>query len=176
MNIFYLHSDPTICAQYHNDNHVVKMQLETAQMLCFVHWKTGSEAPYKQNKAHMMHPCTLWAYKSLSNYVWLCELGMALLEEHKFRFNKPDDYKTKASVVIEWAIDNFPNIPDIGFTPPAQAMSFEYKNTNPVLAYRTYYNEAKQFYIKQDKKVWYTWRKRGMPHWFKSRQPVAVAA
>ena len=33
MNIFHLHKDPKICAEYHCDKHVVKMILETAQML-----------------------------------------------------------------------------------------------------------------------------------------------
>ena len=33
MNIFHLHEDPKICAEYHCDKHVVKMILETAQML-----------------------------------------------------------------------------------------------------------------------------------------------
>ena len=33
MNIFHLHKDPKICAKYHCDKHVVKMILETAQML-----------------------------------------------------------------------------------------------------------------------------------------------
>jgi hypothetical protein len=142
------------------------MQLESAQMLCFVHWKTGSEAPYKQNKAHMNHPCTLWAYESLSNYFWLCELAMELQEEHKYRYNKPDDYQTKANAVVQWAIDNFPNIPDIGLTNPAQAMPEDYKHDDPVKAYRTYYIQDKQFYIKQDKKIYYTWRKRGNPDWW----------
>jgi len=176
MNIFYLHSDPTICAQYHNDSHVIKMQLESAQLLCSAHQVNGHDAPYSISKGHMKHPSALWVQKSLSNYVWLCELGMALLEEHKFRYEKPDDYKTKASEVIEWCMDNFPEIPDLGLTPVAQAMPDEYKHEIPTIAYKRYYIEDKQYYIKQDKKVWYTWRKRGMPHWFKSRQPVTVAA
>jgi hypothetical protein len=33
MNIFYLHPDPKICAQYHVDKHVNKMILESTQML-----------------------------------------------------------------------------------------------------------------------------------------------
>ena len=33
MNIFHLDKNPKICAEYHCDRHVVKMILETAQML-----------------------------------------------------------------------------------------------------------------------------------------------
>jgi hypothetical protein len=40
MNIFVLDSNPKKCAQYHSNSHVVKMVLETAQLLCGVHWMT----------------------------------------------------------------------------------------------------------------------------------------
>ena len=33
MNIFHLHRNPETCARYHCDKHVVKMILETGQML-----------------------------------------------------------------------------------------------------------------------------------------------
>lgn len=58
MNIFFLHYDPKQCAQYHLDKHVVKMILETAQMLYSVHWFLELELPenaYK--KTHVNHPC-----------------------------------------------------------------------------------------------------------------------
>lgn len=34
MNIFYLDENPKLCAEYHCDRHVVKMILESAQLLC----------------------------------------------------------------------------------------------------------------------------------------------
>ena len=37
MNIFYLHSDPVKAAQVQYNKHVVKMILESAQMLCTAH-------------------------------------------------------------------------------------------------------------------------------------------
>ena len=37
MNIFFLDPDPATAASYHNDKHVVKMVLETAQMLSTAH-------------------------------------------------------------------------------------------------------------------------------------------
>ena len=40
MNIFFLDENPTLSAQYHVDKHVVKMILETAQLLCSVHHVT----------------------------------------------------------------------------------------------------------------------------------------
>ena len=37
MNIFYLDKDPVKAAEYSCDKHVVKMILESAQMLCTAH-------------------------------------------------------------------------------------------------------------------------------------------
>jgi len=47
MNIFFLDFDVKKCAEYHCDKHVVKMILETAQLLCSAHHVTGGTAPYK---------------------------------------------------------------------------------------------------------------------------------
>jgi len=77
MNIFFLHKNPKLCARYHLDKHVVKMILETAQMLYSVHWYKELELPldaYK--KAHINHPCSIWARTSVDNYIWLCKLGL----------------------------------------------------------------------------------------------------
>ena len=38
MNIFVLDRDPELAAKYHCDKHVVKMVLESAQMMCAAHW------------------------------------------------------------------------------------------------------------------------------------------
>ncbi len=37
MNIFYRDNSPALAAKYHNDKHVVKMILESAQMLSTAH-------------------------------------------------------------------------------------------------------------------------------------------
>ena len=53
MNIFYLHNDPAEAAKLQYNKHVVKMILESAQMLCTTHHALGNghNAPYK--KAHL---------------------------------------------------------------------------------------------------------------------------
>lgn len=40
MNIFLLDKNPEKCAAYHTDRHVVKMIVETAQLLCTAHWES----------------------------------------------------------------------------------------------------------------------------------------
>jgi hypothetical protein len=67
MNIFVLDTDPQIAAGFLCNKHVVKMSLESAQMLCSA-FENG-EAPYK--RSYYNHPCTKWARESQANYEWL---------------------------------------------------------------------------------------------------------
>ena len=157
MNIFILDWDVKKCAEYHNDKHVVKMILETAQLLCGVHHMTHqvtNQVPYKLS--HKNHPCAIWARKSLTNYLWLCELGLELSKEYTHRYGK----RHKSQDVIEWCIENKPNIQDEGFTEPARAMPEQYKVKSVVESYRNYYNGEKVSFSK--------WKNRQTPTWFKS--------
>jgi hypothetical protein len=165
MNIFFLDYDVEKCAQYHVDKHVVKMILETAQLLCGVHhmsllqpYKLPTstlEVPYKLS--HKNHPCSIWARESLTNYLYLCELGLELSKEYTYRYGK----RHKSQDVIEWCVTNLPNIPDIGFTTPAKAMPDEYKVECVVESYRNYYIGEKS-----DLAVW---KNRKKPDWFEKK-------
>jgi hypothetical protein len=155
MNIFILDKDVKKCAQYHCDKHVVKMILETAQLLCGVHHVTAQvtdQVPYKLS--HKNHPCAIWTRESLSNYLFLCELGLALCDEYTHRYGK----RHKSLQVILWCINNRPNIPDKEFTEPAKAMPEEYKVKSVVDSYRNYYRGAKSGFT--------TWKNRDIPKWF----------
>lgn len=159
MNIFFLDENPTLSAKYHVDKHVVKMILETAQLLCGVHHMTPQvthQVPYKLS--HKNHPCAIWARESLSNYLYLCEMGLELGKEYTYRYGK----KHKSIEVIEWCIVNKPNIPDIGFTEPAKAMPEEYKVDSVVESYRNYYMGAKNGFA--------SWKNREKPYWFKVKK------
>lgn len=142
MNIFLLHRSPRIAAQYHCDKHVVKMILETAQLLYCAHWVLAPEGlpavAYK--KTHPNHPCSHWVRGSLDNYQWLCALGLELCTEYTYRYGKI--HKTQAH--LEWLSAHCPpGLPDLGVTTLPQAMPNEYKNPNAITAYRTYYLENK---------------------------------
>jgi hypothetical protein len=159
MNIFFLDENPTLSAQYHVDKHVVKMILETAQLLCSVHHTTDQvtdQVPYKLS--HKNHPCAVWARESLSNYLYLCELGLELGKEYTYRYGK----RHKSIEVIEWCIINKPNIPDIGFTKPAMAMPDEFKVDSVVESYRNYYMGAKSDLA--------SWKNREKPFWFGKKE------
>ena len=155
MNIFILDTNPRKCAEYHNDKHVVKMILETAQLLCGVHWTTESpyEIPYKLS--HKNHPCSIWARECLENYNWLCELGIELCEEYTYRYGK----RHKSQDIIEWCMTHQPKIRKNGsVTRFALAMPDECKVNNPVDSYRRYYMLEKRGFA--------TWKNREIPFWY----------
>jgi len=58
MNIFYINENPIIAARELADDHIRKMQIESAQMCSTAHWVSGSTAPYK--KSHTNHPSAKW--------------------------------------------------------------------------------------------------------------------
>lgn len=152
MNIFVLSLQIVECAMFHCDQHVIKMILESAQLLCSVVVLSGGQAGYRA--VLVKHPCTLWALKSLANWKWLYSLALALNDEYKYRYNKSTDHKSLE--IIKELKD--PNIPDIGLTSFAQAMPIEFKDPDPVVAYRNYYAGAKFKFA--------TWRVRGVPQWY----------
>ena len=157
MNIFFLDFDTKKCAQYHCDKHVVKMILETAQLLCGAHWVIGNEAPYKLS--HKNHPCAIWTRTSLSNYLYLCDLGLELCKEYTYRYGK----RHKSQDVIEWCLINKPNIHDVDFTSPPLAMGDEFKIENNVIeSYRNYYREGKKLTV--------SWKNRVIPSWFQTNE------
>ena len=151
MNIFVLDKDPRIAAQYHNDRHVVKMILETAQILSTINHKYGVEAPYKAT--HHNHPCVLWAEQSTANYEWLVTLGFALCNEYTHRYNKIHK-SVEALVATAFPPEDLP----VGeLTPFAQAMPDDCKDIDAVVAYRKYYNQHKQDLA--------SWKNRPTPAW-----------
>ena len=112
MNIFVLHQDPVAAAQMQCDKHVVKMIVESAQMLSTAHRMldgTVQIAPSKSGKrmvkhyrlfddpemdqllykaVHYKHPCTVWTMESAQNYMWHWRHLDALCEEYTYRYGK----------------------------------------------------------------------------------------
>ena len=91
MNIFYLHHSPYLAAKVQYNKHVVKMILESAQMLCTAHHVYGNaeqklNVPYKQ--AHLNHPSTIWTRQCRANYRWLYLHMLALGYEYTKRYGK----------------------------------------------------------------------------------------
>ncbi len=153
MNIFVLDKDIEKCATFHCDKHVVKMILESAQILSTSVRLSGLDVGYKIT--HPNHPCSLWASESLANWKWLRELAKALNKEYRYRFERKVNHK---SFDLIQTLPS-PKIKDLGLTPFAQVMPEQYQHKNPVTAYRKYYKEEKSKILK--------WSKRPSPPWIK---------
>jgi len=151
MNIFVLHESPQMSAQMQCDKHVIKMILETAQMLCTVASVQGCPTPYRAT--HPKHPCTVWASQSSANWWWLIDHGMALCHEYTRRYNKIH----KSQKVIEYCMTLHLKFPTSTPTPFVQAMPPEYKQQDPVQAYRAYY--------KGEKSGFATWKTEAPAWW-----------
>ena len=142
MNIFYLDNNPVKAAQVQYNKHVVKMILESAQMLCTAHhhYDNGHNVPYK--KAHYNHPSTIWCRQNSRQYYWLFHHMLALGDEYTKRYNKTHLSITKCFDVLKDCPVGMP----LGgeFNEPPQCMPEQYKVPGcSVTAYWNYYEREK---------------------------------
>jgi CHAD domain-containing protein len=161
MNIFYLDKNPVIAAQMSCDKHVVKMILETAQLLSTAHrvldgkeyidarsgrrikrWKLRRTSHEKvvYKATHVNHPSAKWARVSRQNYLWLYEHFLGLCAEYTWRYGKVHLCQTKLSAML---CNEPKNISDYGKTQMPQAMPDYCKERSSVQAYRNYYINEK---------------------------------
>ena len=98
MNIFVTHPCPIQSARNLPDKHIVKMPLETCQMLAIIYsdWYYGVGKLYKKDGtpyatargAFRNHPCTQWAADNEYHLAWLIRHGYALCSEYQARYGK----------------------------------------------------------------------------------------
>lgn len=163
MNIFVLDLNPKKAAQYHCDKHVIKMILESAQMLSTVLHEMGEEHhhPVLYKPTHKNHPCTKWVAESIDNFKWLLDLGLALCKEYTHRYGKHHKTEAVLNHIYYHYIDNIKATDfrqrAVGLTPFALAMPLQYQGDNVVDSYRYYYQ--------QDKKDLLTYTNRDIPEW-----------
>ena len=155
MNIFYLDKCPVKAAQVQYNKHVVKMILESAQMLCTAHHCYGDKnqvenVPYKQ--AHLNHPSTVWTRRSKSTYMWLYNHMMALGDEYTKRYGKTHLSITKCKDFL--AIPPR-HIQGDDWCQPPQAMPDEYKDECSIKAYWNYYIGEKHIVANPNKEKIY---------------------
>jgi Pyrimidine dimer DNA glycosylase len=152
VNIFILNEDPVIAARDLCDKHVVKMIVESAQLLCIT---IGDKSPYKLT--HVNHPCAKWVCASLNNYWWLLEHAKEMSAEYTRRYHK----RHKSEDVIDFVMRSYKSFPKTELTPFVQAVPDHYKNESAVLAYRNYYIGEKSRFAK--------WNYSDKPSWWPSR-------
>lgn len=179
-----LDKDPRRAAEYHCDKHVVKMILESAQMLCTAHWlgwarmlkapplkprqlqqwlydnvPKDMQPPWKMT--HAKHPCTQWTQQVWGNYFWHSRLGLALCDVYTERYGKVH----KSHEVHRWLNRHIPPTFEttvetpVGMTPFAVCMPDECKiPDDPIASYRNYYIQKKARFAK--------WKYSTKPTWF----------
>lgn len=165
MNVFFLDKCPVLAAQMQCNKHVVKMILETAQMLCTAHRvcdgtrlvseKTGKplqqyDHPLWHNElykcAHINHPSTKWIRESDGNYMWAYQHFIALCDEYTFRYGKIHQSDTKLRDLINVAPTNIKSAPAdlndkncIAMAPELNT-AWDFKSADTVIeAYQRYY-------------------------------------
>ena len=152
MNIFAVDHNPVEAARALHDQHVVKMVLETAQILCTVAHSCGVAVKYKPT--HARHPCTLWASETAANASWLYLHGLALAEEYARRFGRAH---ASHQVILDAGPHLLVLLPSGPLAPFAQAMPDEYRTHDSVEAYRRYYRGAKLAkarYTRSERPTW----------------------
>jgi Pyrimidine dimer DNA glycosylase len=162
MNIFLLDFDSKTNVSFYNDKHVVKMVLETAQILSTaVQEIEGRLIEGLYRPTHKNHPAVRWVRETHGNFSWLGRLGANLCEEYFHRYGKLH----KSASVISKAVDEGFRLYKEGrlqefekMTAMPQMMPEQYKDENPVIAYRNYYMGEKRHLAK--------WTKRDKPEWF----------
>jgi len=175
LNIFYIDTDPVKAAQWMVDKHVVKMILESCQLLSTAHRLHDGRMVDSQSKTgrkvkrwvlddaresivyqatHINHPSAVWCRESIENYSWLVEHMYALIDEYKHRYNK-----VHKCLDVAYYLQSPPkNLQSYDMTVMPCAMADEYKISNdPIINYRNYY--------KLGKVDLHHWTNRQPPEW-----------
>jgi len=176
MNIFYISDDPIQAAEWMVDKHVVKMIVESAQLLSTAHrlldgmetigtsasgrskkmWELfDAREPVVYQATHINHPSAVWCRSSIENYVWLVEHFFALMNEYTFRYGK----KHKCQGELSYMLQSPPkNLKEYDWTEMPCAMADEYIiSDDPVVNYQNYY--------KIGKANLHSWKNRNRPEW-----------
>lgn len=189
MNIFILDKDPEVAARMHCDKHVVKMIVESAQMLSTTHrlldgklvegFKTLDDGRKRKTKkwiladqdkdsifyhaVHMNHPCTVWTMHCAENYEWHWQLFSALCAEYTHRYRKVHATETK---LLEALVDPPQNIKyNHGVTQFPLAMKSNPECMHPDDPVRSY----REFYQTKQSRFKMVWTNREKPEWFQYR-------
>lgn len=148
MNIFFLDESPELAAKFQCDKHVVKMILESAQLLSTAHHELDS--PYADlcyKPTHRNHPCAKWARECDANYKWLYSHFIALGQEYTRRYGKIHKTIRERAEVLSNLPPNIPKRKECTKLP--LCMPDQYKDDdNPVEAYRNYYRGEKVLFAR----------------------------
>ena len=165
------------------DRHVVKMILETAQLLSTAHrvldgkeiiiegWTDEFGTRHRKKKllvlddhrdsilyraTHINHPSAVWCRQSVENYNWLVDHLFALGDEYTYRYGK----KHLTIEKLGYMIQSPPfNLKAWDWTPMPSCMDKQYIiSDDPIINYRHYYVNGKsrlKKYTKRRPPAWW---------------------
>jgi len=154
------------------DKHVVKMALESVQILSTVAWKIKEANPmdylglnmdliYKPT--HHNHPCVLWAGESVNNFRWLIDHTYGLVDEYRARYKKHHAAEKVCDVISSSEIYTFmPKAEHI--SPFVLVMPEIYKSINCAPTIEV--NKYRIFYAREKGSFARWWKDRSAPAWF----------
>ena len=163
MNIFAIEGDNNEIdwvksAQSQDNYRVVKMILESCQMLCTTLNELLGEQVTPYRTTHKNHPSTKWVRASSANFEALVEHTMSMLEEYTRRFGKVH----KCTSVLGKCIELYdPSLfPTQEPTRLPLAIPCEFHSDNIVESYRKFYASKPRIRYPKDK----------VPEWFKKHR------
>jgi hypothetical protein len=181
MNIFVVDIDPKKAAKDLCDKHVVKMIVETTQLLSTAHRVLDGTCVIEKTKnnrnikrwilrdpfmnsnlckaAMVNHPCNIWVRESLHNYNWLLSHGREMCKEYSNRYSNTHSMEWLYTDLLVERPNALMNENSRLMTPFPQAMPEKYKVLgDPVTAYRNYYIHEKSRFAK--------WKYSNVPYWY----------
>ena len=157
MNIFAIEGDNNnidwIKSAKSQDNYrVVKMILESCQILSTVLNEQGIDAPYRS--FNPKHPSCLWAAESSDNFINLVKHCAAMIDEYRDRFDKT--HKCEAVLKKIVGLYDASMFPTDKPTPLRMAMPDNFRSNDIVESYRRFYASKPRVRYPKDK----------VPSWF----------
>jgi len=163
MNRFLIDHHPDAIAKSLCDQHIVKMPLEEAQMLCTALWHHAPDYAEEHGlykAVHQKHPCTLWAMETQANFSFAYSLYVSMLCEYHHRYGKWHGAGKHSEAIYRGIV----HIPEGALTPHPQCFSghddLKTDEPWPIMAYRAFYIVDKLRFARYNKG-------RGMPQWMK---------
>ncbi len=177
MNIFYTDYDPEVAARNMVDRHVVKMILETAQLLSTAHRVLDGEMIVGKNdkgrkttkwtlpdardtiiyaSTHRNHPSAIWVRESAANYNWLYSHLLALGREYTYRYGRTHLTIDKLKDILKDAPANIEQSKVMTKMPSCMDKQYII-SLDPIINYRNYYNYGKTDLLR--------WSNRPPPKW-----------
>lgn len=194
MNIFALDNDPVKAAQYQCDKHVVKMIVESAQMLSTAHRlldgtvtiverfnvKTGKTRNAKiwqikdssldsvlYKACHQNHPCTKWTMECVENYNWHYRHFIALCDEYEWRYGRVHATRGKLEDVLAHPPRNLISYRTVGGSYKGKSPFRLAMNSNPECQHpEDPVRSYREFYQTKQSRFKMTWTHREVPEWF----------